>query len=139
MPQQSNNDMYHSQRPYETPTSSHAYVNQQCPNQTSFDLNQSVVELFRRQTKLTHSTQWLHQQTTDALNNIAKSSSFQENQHFISGIFIFKAKDSQSFDEWSEQIDKIASLTNKDPFKLALAKSQGSFSRMISLFPSSIR
>ena len=37
-----------------------------------------------------------------------------------------------------EQIDKIALLTNKDPYKLALAKSQGSFSRMISSFPSSM-
>ena len=74
------------------------------PNKTSFDLNQSVVELFRRQTELTHSTQQLHQQTTDALNNIAKSSSFQENQHFICDIPIFKAKDPKSFDEWLEQI-----------------------------------
>ena len=30
---------------------------------------------------------------TDALENIAKSSSFQENQHFINDIPIFKAKD----------------------------------------------
>ena len=71
MPEQSNNDRYHSQRPCETPTSPHACVNQQPPNQTSFDFSQSVVELFRRQTELTHSTQQLHQQTIDALNNIA--------------------------------------------------------------------
>ena len=31
--------------------------------------------------ELTHSTKWLHQQTKEALENIAKSSSFQENQH----------------------------------------------------------
>ena len=68
----------------------------------------------------------------EALNNIAKSSSFQENQHFMNDIPIFKAKDPQSFDEWLEQIDEVASLTNKDPYKLTLAKSQGSFSRMIS-------
>ena len=37
--------------------------------------------------------------------------------------------------KWLEQRDKVTSLTNKDPHKLALAKSQGSFSRMISSFP----
>ena len=31
MPQQPNNDMYNPQRPYEIPTSPHAYVNQQPP------------------------------------------------------------------------------------------------------------
>ena len=50
-------------------------------------------------------------------------SSFQENQYFISVIPIFKAKGPQSFDEWLEQKDKVTSLTNKDPYKLALAKS----------------
>ena len=90
MTQQSNNDSYHLQRPYETPTSPHAYVKQHASNQTTFDFNQSIAELFKRQTELTHSTQQLHQQTTDALNNIAKSSSFQENHHFISDIPIFK-------------------------------------------------
>ena len=92
------------------------------------------MELFRHQTELTHSTQYLHQQTTDALNYIAKSSSLQENEHFINDIPIFKAKDPQSFDEWFEQIDKVTSLTNKDPYKPTLAKSQGSFS-MISSYP----
>ena len=87
--------MYHSQRPYGTTTSHHAYVNQQPSNQTSFNFNQYIVELLRWQTELTHSAQWFHQQTTDALNNIAKSSSFQENQHFINDIPIFKAKYSQ--------------------------------------------
>ena len=57
MPQQSNKDMYHPQRPYETPTSPHAYVNQQSPNQTPFNFNQSIVELFRCQTEVLHSTQ----------------------------------------------------------------------------------
>ena len=41
MPQQLNNDTYHSQRPYETPKSPHAYVNQQPPtkpNLTSINL-----------------------------------------------------------------------------------------------------
>ena len=72
-------------------------------------------------TDRTHSTQQLYQQTADALNNIAKSFCFQENQHFISDIPIFKAKDPQSFNGWLEQIDKVTSLTNKDPYKLALA------------------
>ena len=48
-----------------------------------------------------------------------------------------KPKTPQSFDDWFEQIDKVVSVTNKDPYKLALAKSQGSFSRMIiSILPS---
>ena len=54
---------------------------------------------------------------TDALGNISKSSSFQENQHFLKDISIFKAKDPQSFDGWLELIDKVASLTNEDPSK----------------------
>ena len=115
-------------------TSLHMYVNQQSLNQTSFALNQSIVELFQRQIEPTHSTQHHHQQTTDALNTIAKSSSFQENQHFISDIPIFKAKGPQTFDEWSAKIDKVTSLKNKDHYKLDLAKSQGSSSRMISSF-----
>ena len=109
-----------------------AYIGQQAPNLTPFDFNQSVVELFRHQNELTHSTQQLNQQITDALENISKSPSFQEKQYFISDILIFKAKDPQSFDDWVEQISKVASLTNKGPYKLALAKSQGSFSQMIS-------
>ena len=133
IPQQSNNEVYHSQRCYERPTSPYAYVNQQPATQTPFDFNQLIVKLFIHQTKLTHSIQWLNQKTTDALENIAKSS-FQENQHFINDIPIFKAKDPQSFDDWLEQINKVASLTNKDPYKLALANSQGSFSRIISQF-----
>ena len=63
---------------------------------------------------------------------------FQENQHFISDISIMKTKNPQSFDEWLEQIDQVASLTNKDPYKLAIAKSGGLFSRTTSLFPSSM-
>ena len=61
----------------------------------------------------------LHQQTTDALNNIAKSSSLQENLHF-NDIPIFKAKDPPSFDEWLEQIDKVTSLTSKAPINSPL-------------------
>ena len=79
--------------------------------------------------------QCLHQQTTDALNNITKSSSLQENVHFINDIPIFKAKDPQSFDESLEQIEKVTSLKNKDPYKLIFAKSQGSFSKTISSYP----
>ena len=66
------------------------------------------------------------------------SSTFQENQHFINTIPIFKAKDPQSFNDWLEQVDKVATHTNKDPYKLAHAKSQGSFSYTISSFPSSM-
>ena len=65
MPQQFNNDVYHSQKHYGTPTSPHTDVNQQPPSQNPFDFNQSVVELFRCQTKLIHSSQWPHQKTTD--------------------------------------------------------------------------
>ena len=114
MPPQSNN--YHSQTPYETPTSSNAYIIQQLLNQIPFDYNQPLVKLLRCQSKLTHSTQWLHQKNYDALENIAESSPFQENQHFISDIPIIKVKDPQSFDDWLEQIGKVASLTNKDPY-----------------------
>ena len=114
------------------------YVNEKISYPTPFDFNQPIVELFRHQTKLTHSTQWLYQKTTAALENIAKSLSFQENQQFINDTPIFKAKDPQFFDDWLEQIDKVASLTNEDPCKLALAKSQGSFTRMISSFPPSM-
>ena len=70
----------------------------------------------------------------DALQNIARSSILKENQHFINDIPIFKAKDLQSFDDWLKQVNEVAALTNKDPYKLALAKSQGSFSRKISSF-----
>ena len=56
----------------------------------------------------------------DTLENIAWSSTFQENQHFINNIPIFKAKDPQSFDDWPEQIDKVAALNKKDPYKFAL-------------------
>ena len=37
--------------------------------------------------------------TTDALNNIAKSMSLQGNLHFINDIPIFKTKDPQFFDK----------------------------------------
>ena len=48
----------------------------------------------------------------DALQNIARSSTLQENQHFINDIPIFKAKDPQSFDDWIELVNKVAALTN---------------------------
>ena len=54
----------------------------------------------------------------DALQNIARSPIFQENQHSINDIPIFKAKDPQSFDDWLQQVNKVATLTNKDPYKL---------------------
>ena len=50
----------------------------------------------------------------DALQNKIRSSTFQEKQHSINGIPIFKAKDPQSFDDLLEQIDKVAALTNKN-------------------------
>ena len=88
--------------------------------------------------ELTHNTQCLHQQMMDASQNIIRPSTSQENQHIINDIPVFKAKDPQSFDDWLEQVDKVATLTNKDTYKLALAKSQGSFSRTISSFPPSM-
>ena len=57
MPQQAHNDTYHLQRLYETPTSPHAYVNQEPPTKTSFDFNQSAIELVRRQKEQTHRSQ----------------------------------------------------------------------------------
>ena len=94
-----------------------------------------MVELVRYQTELAYSTQCLHQQTTDALHNIAKTLAPQGNLHFIHVIPMFKAKDPQSFDDWLDQTDKVASLTSNDPYKLVLAKSQGSFSKTISSYP----
>ena len=38
----------------------------------------------------------------DGLQNIPRSSTFWEKQHFINDIPIFKAKDPQSFDDWLE-------------------------------------
>ena len=61
-------------------------------HQTPVDFNQSVVALMRHQSELAHSTQCLHQQTTDALHNIAKLSALQENLHFIHDIHILKPK-----------------------------------------------
>ena len=127
-------DACHSQVPQKTATFPHKHVNQQRPNPAPIDFNQSIVELFQCQIELTPSTQCLHQQTTYALQNIIRSSNSQENQYFIKDILIFKAKDPQSFDDWLEQIEKVAELTNKDLYKLALAKSQGSFDRKISSF-----
>ena len=95
--------------------------------QTPTDLNQSVIHLLRHQTDLAQNTQCLHQQTMDSLHNIAKSSAVQENVHFIYDIPMFRAKDHQSFNDWLDQINKVTAPTNNDPYKLALAKSQGSF------------
>ena len=94
-----------------------------------------MAELLEHQRELAHSTQCLHQQITNALHNITKSSAHHVNLHFIHDIPMFKAKDPQMFDEWLDQIDKVRSLTNNDPYKLALAKSQGSFSKTISSYP----
>ena len=43
IPQHSNNEAYHLQRPYEIPVSPHAYVGQHPPNPTPFDFIQSVI------------------------------------------------------------------------------------------------
>ena len=110
-------------------------MNQQHPSQNSVNFNQSVIELFRCQDELTHSTQCLHKQTTDTLDNIDKSSSLKENLLLINDIPIFKAKDPQSFDDWLKQIDRVTASTNKDPYKHTLMKLQGSFSRTISSYP----
>ena len=103
--------------------------------QAPTNLNQSVVDLLRHQTDLGQNTQFLHQQTKDAIHNIAKSSALKENIHFINDIPMFKAKDPQSFNDWLDQIDKVVALTYNDPSKLALATSQGSFNKTISLYP----
>ena len=47
---------------------------------------------------------------------------------------MFKAKDPESFDDWLDKIDKVTALSNNDPYKSALAKSQGSFSKTISSY-----
>ena len=60
----------------------------------------------------------------DALHNIDKSSVLQENVHFINDFPMFKAKEPQSFDDWLVQINKVAAVTNNNPYKLTLAKSQ---------------
>ena len=94
-----------------------------------------MVVLLRCQTELSHSTQCLHQQTTDTLHNITKSSALQEHLQFIHDTPIFKAKDPQSVNKWLDQINKVKTLTNNGPYKLALAKCQGSFSKTISSYP----
>ena len=86
-------NMHQIHRHCEEHTPPQTYINQQHPSQIPVNLNQSAIELFRHQNELTHSTQCLQQQTTDVLNNITKSSSLQENLHFINDIPIFKAKD----------------------------------------------
>ena len=53
IPQQSYNDRYHSQRPYETPTYPNDYVNQQPPPTRPHSTSVNLVKLFRWQTELT--------------------------------------------------------------------------------------
>ena len=96
------------------------------------DFNWSVVELLRHQMELAHSTQYLHQSTTNELDSITKSFSLQEKLTFYSQHPIFKTKELQSFNKWLYQIYKVTSITNNDPYKLALGKSQGPFSKTIS-------
>ena len=102
MSQQPEINTHQIYRPYEDHIPTQTHINQQHSNQTSFDFNQSAVKNFRCQTELTQGTQHLHHQTTDALNNITRSSSHQENLHFINDIPILKAKDLQSCDKWLE-------------------------------------
>ena len=134
MLQQPEINAHHVYRPFEDDTPPQTNTNQPFSNHNALDLNQSVVKLFRHQAELTHSIQCLHQQTTGALSSITRSSLHQGTLHFINIIPIFKAKDPQSFDDWLEEIDKIVLLTNIDPYKCALVKSQGSFSRTISSY-----
>ena len=134
MSQQSETKTHPGYQLYEDHISPQNHTYQQHSNHKSLDLNHSVIKLFRQQTELKHSTQCLHQQITDAWNNISQSSSNQENLHVINDIPIFKPKDLQSINEWLEQIGKVTSLTNKDPYKLTLLKTQGSFSRIISSY-----
>ena len=56
---------------------------------------------------MAQSTQCLHQESMDALHNIAIASTLQANVHFIDDIPLFKAKDPQSFDEWLDQVHKV--------------------------------
>ena len=102
MSQQPDIDTHQNHTPYKVHTPPQTYTSQQHTSQTTTNINESVIKLFRCQTELTHSTQLLYQQTTDVLNNITKSSSLQENLHFINDIPIFKAKNPQSFDAWLE-------------------------------------
>ena len=133
MSQQPEINRHQVYRPYKYHIPHQTHTNQQYPHQAS--RHQSVCCWISSKTELTHRIQHLHQQTTDALNIITRSSSHQENLQLINYIPVFKAKDLQSFDDWLEQIDKVTSLTNKDPYRLGLAKSQGSFSRTISSYP----
>ena len=86
-------DTHPTYRHQEACTNPQTNVIRQYLYQTPSDFNQLVVEFFRHQMELAHSTQCLHQQTTGALHNIAKSSSLQENLHFINEIPMFKAID----------------------------------------------
>ena len=71
MSQQPEIDTSNSQASQSTYTPTNLYK-PKTPQSDPFQL-QSFIKLFRCQTKLTHSTH-LHQQTTDALNNVTKFS-----------------------------------------------------------------
>ena len=92
MSQQPDIDTHQTHRTYKAHTPPQNYTNQQHPSQTTTNFNESVIELFRHQTELSQSTQCLHQQTTDALTNITKSSSLKKNVHFINDIPCLKPK-----------------------------------------------
>ena len=92
------NDSHQTYNCQEPQTNIHPNCIEHQVHQTLPDFNQSVVPLLRHQMELAHSTQCLHQQTTDALHNITKSSALQENLYFIHDIPIFKARP-QPFDE----------------------------------------
>ena len=79
MSQQPGTNTHQSYRPYKDHIPTQTHKNQQHHNQTPLNFNQSVVKLFGHQMELTHSTQCLHQQTTNELNSITRSSSHQEN------------------------------------------------------------
>ena len=83
----SQNSTHQIYRSYKDHTPIQTHINQQTPiKPPSTSINQLLNSTW--QTKLTHSTQ----QTTDVLNNIASSSSHQENLHFINDIPLFKVK-----------------------------------------------
>ena len=58
-----------------------------------------------------------------------------ENEQFIRHIQIFDGKNID-FDEWITQIEKVALLTGKSEYKLALTKSSNTLYKMILQCPS---
>ena len=75
MSKQPDIDTHQTHRAYAAHIPPHTCTKQQHLNETSINFNESIIELLMHQTELTYSTQHLHQQTTEALNNIIKSSS----------------------------------------------------------------